>query len=123
VGIVHGLEDYKINPFEYGFLTTSSHYTSGSFRLYIPKLMPLMSLGQPSITNWIFNNNIFLNDADCKPTTGQKITTQNFITVGRHHNRDFGFKSDKYGYIGSGTRFVVHVMDENIRDMRISDVI
>jgi hypothetical protein len=123
MSILKGLDDFSINCFEYGFLVQDANTGSDEFKLYIPKLMPSFSRNDPAKVNWAFNNNIFLNDAKCKPRTSTRIQTQNYVSVKRHFNRVFNARADDDGNIKEGTRFIIHIMDENIRDMRISDVV
>lgn len=123
MSIVQALEEYHINPFEYAFLSERSHKDNDSFKFYIPKLMPYFPFSSPKHTNWVFNNNIFLNDDACKPRTSTQVQAQNYVTVGRHFNRSFGARADYENRIAANTRFIIQIMDGNIRDMRVSDVV
>jgi hypothetical protein len=123
MSILKGLDDFSVDCFEYGFLVQDTDTGSGEFNLYIPKLMPSFSRNDPTKVNWTFNNNIFLNDAKCKPRTSTRIQTQNYVSVNRHFNRNFNARANNDGIIKKGTRFIIQIMDENIRDMRISDVV
>lgn len=123
MSLVKGLEDYGIKPFEYAFLTEATSKDAETFRLYLPKLMPMFPCDTPVFNNWLFNNNVFLNDDVCKPRSISTIKTQNFITVPRHLSRDFSPRADGSGNLPKDSKFIVQVMDENIRDIRVSDIV
>jgi hypothetical protein len=123
MGLIDCLEEHEIEPFEYGHLVEDTWHGADSFKLYIPKLYVQHGRGKPLQNRYVFNNNIFLNDAACKPTAGKNITRQNYITVKRHLNRNFAVRADNRGILKAGQKFIIHVMDRNIRDMRITDII
>ena len=50
-----------------------------TFRVFIPKVQPLMSFGSPSSVSVALNRNCFCNAANCKPSISTSITTSNFI--------------------------------------------
>lgn len=118
-----GIEDFSVNYFEYGFLTEDTDADAEAFKLYIPKLMPTYPRTEPSEINWAFNNVIFINDVDCLPRSSSRITTQNYVTVPRYASRNFSARADENGKIPKGTRFIVQIMDNNLRDMHISDMV
>ena len=55
--------------------------SSGSLRVYIPSLMPLIAMGIPKITPVSLNTTCFCNASDCKPAVANKIDTQNYVTA------------------------------------------
>jgi hypothetical protein len=122
MSLIEGLEEYDVNMFEYGHLTTKTPHNAHSFKLYIPKIMATFGMGSPKSNNKTFNNKIFLNDNACKPVTAKSVTVQNYITVERHLDRDFSMRADSAGYLHSGQKFIVHMMDKNIRDHHISHI-
>lgn len=115
------LEDLNIGQFEYAFLSNDTSYSSSSFNMYIPKLMPLIAQGEPKSTNETIDNNIFVNASDCKPTTSGTVQTQNYVKVKAFSNLDLQFKGDINGIIHKGARFMLLVMDKNIGDMYVTD--
>lgn len=122
--LTKGLEDYQVEPFEYAHLVETAHMDDRTFKFHIPKLMAGITKGSPQKVPMTFNNNLFLNAADCKPATSNKVTTQNYVTVRRHNSRNFVAGTENGGeYIKSGTKFIIHTMYGNIKDMRVSDVI
>lgn len=122
MSIINALENYSINPFEYAHLIEDTDVNATSFKVYIPKLMALFPKKPAANINGLFNNNIFVNDSDCRPTTSQRVITQNFVTLMKYTERNFHHVSVD-GIIPAGTRMIIHIMDENIRDMRIHDAI
>jgi len=119
--IMDCLEEYDINQMEYCFLIGNHSHGSGSFKMNVPKIMPLIGKGNPSTNNVVFNSNIFLNDEECKPSPTNSVTTQNWITIPRFANTDLQFKADINGIIHSGARFICCFMDRNIRAVYITD--
>lgn len=115
------LNEYSINSHEYGFITEKTHYTSGNYPMYIPKLMPLIGIDKPKQINNIINNNIFINDKECKPVTSTSLTTQNYITPKKFQQADFRFKADIDGYIHQGVKFICLIMDNNPKDIYITN--
>jgi hypothetical protein len=115
MAFIDALEEYGIDEMEYGILIEDSNSEGETFRLYIPKLMTFFR-NESQHQKWVFNNNIFLNDNECKPETNNHVNTQNFVTVRKYPLQHY---PDADGIIRSGRRFIVHVMNKNIRDMRI----
>ena len=115
-----GLEEVKLNPFEYCFLTTDTPHSASSFQVHIPKVMPQIGASDKK-TKTAINNNIFANASDCRPQSASTITTQGFLTIGRFRNTDLEFKADITGIIRKGAKFIAVVMDSNIRDMYVTD--
>lgn len=122
MSIINCLEDYDINILEYAHLTVNTHKDSPTFKLYVPKVMTF-GMGDPKTTNFVFNNNIFINDPECKPAAATSVTTQNFLTIGRHIEREFKPRADGNNILHKGNKFILRVMDKNIRDMTITDIV
>ena len=107
----------QINPIEYCYTTKSQHYTSSTFQVRIPKLMPLML---PASTK-IFNKNILINDKQCKPNIKNSVKTQSYITVKRSPNCSLEHKADASGMVPAGTAVSCTCMNGNIKDMILTD--
>lgn len=120
---IDGYEELELESFEYCFLTTKTHHSSGSFDMHIPKLMPLIPRAEKNTTTFPINNTMFVNDAACKPQAAKSVATQNFLTVPRFQNTDFLFKADKLGYIHFGARFLGSFINKNYRDRHLTDSI
>lgn len=50
-----------------------------TFRVFIPKIQPLMSFGSPSSVSVALNRNCFCNASNCKPSISTTVVTSNFI--------------------------------------------
>lgn len=60
--------------------------SSGDLKVYIPSLMPLISMGRATITPVSLNKSCYCNAADCKPSVASQLSTQNFVTaLAPHH--------------------------------------
>ena len=55
--------------------------SSGSLKVYIPELMPSISMGKPKTTPVSLNKTCYANANDCKPSVSSKINTQNYVTA------------------------------------------
>lgn len=123
MNMLNGLEEYELNMFEYAHLCEPSHANNSTYKVYIPKVMATFPFGSPQQQRWIFNNNVFVNDDNCKPSVGKEVTTQNYVTTGRLFDRNFWHRADRNGIMGKGTKFILQIMDGNIRDRRIADIV
>ena len=116
-----GFQVYGVDEMEYGFLTVKTKHSSGSFKLHVPKLMTF-ARSAPKTETKVFNNNIFVNDTKCKPASDKKIVTQNFLTVKRFFDCDFKNGVDKFDNLAEGRRFVLQLMNRNIKDMYVHKI-
>ena len=79
----------------------------GDLKVYVPALMPNISMGVSKITPVSLNKACFANATDCKPSVSSKLSTQNFITAKESFN---SYKHPYYRY-GSSIRVVVKDAD------------
>jgi len=115
----NGLESLGVKSDEYCFLLEESNQYNKSFKVNIPKFMPMFSIDDtPKTNNIIFDNNIFLNDETCKPIVNKSIVTQNYISLERFRNTNFRFHPSK---IHKKTRFICKIVNMNLRNMGITD--
>lgn len=114
------LSENIIKQFEYCFLVEDTYHNDSQFKVNIPKVMPLINLNEPkeAITN--IGNNIFINDNNYKINNSNQIKTQNYLTIPRFKNTDFRDKSYE-GTLKKGDKFICCFMNENIRDVHLTD--
>ena len=55
--------------------------SSGSLKVYIPAIMPQITMGSPKITPVSLNQSCFINSDDCKPSISSMLNTQNYVTA------------------------------------------
>lgn len=81
--------------------------SEGSLRVYIPSLMPLITMGNPRVTPVSLNKSCYCNSNDCKPAISSKLDTQNYVTARASYNEY------KYGcyWFGSGLRVISKTPD------------
>lgn len=61
--------------------TQSPVNPGSSMPIYIPKLMPYITKGNPRVQSVVTNGNmIFVNDITCKPNAPMVVRTQNYIS-------------------------------------------
>ena len=66
-----------------GYYVNSNPYgtSDGSLKVYLPELMPMISMGNPRSTPSSLNSSCYCNASDCKPSVSSSINTQNFVTA------------------------------------------
>ena len=115
----NALEKLQIKSSEYCFLLEDSDQYNKKFKVNIPKLMPGLSKDDnPKNINVTFDNNIFLNDIKCKPSTVNSINKQNYISLPRFRNTNFRFHPS---IIHKKTRFICKIVNGDLRNMGITD--
>lgn len=90
------------------FADPTAATTAGSFRMYVPKLMPLISNALPKQVPVTLNKAIFINDPSCTPAPGTTVTTQNYITIQRTLRGSF-----KIEKISRGQSIVLECRNKN----------
>jgi len=117
--MINSLENLGVRSDEYCFLLEESDQYNKSFKVNIPKFMPMFSIDEtPKTSNNVFDNNIFINDTSCKPIANNAIITQNYISLERFRNTNFRFHPSK---IQKKTRFICKIVNGNLRNMGITD--
>lgn len=89
--------------------------SSGRLPLYIPKLMPYISMGRPKTTRVPINKGCYCNASECKPNVGNSLTAQNYIMVGPQDNRSYSLP---YFYYGDTIQVEVH--NKNVDQLYLS---
>lgn len=117
---IKNLSLLSLDSIEYCYLVSKQHYTNRYFTVRVPKLTPMLS-GSKSTSKVSFNNSILANDSKCKPSLGNQLSTQNFITIRRASTCDLEHLADINGYIADGTRLRCMCCDRNPKDMLIID--
>ena len=74
---------YSLSEYILAKYVHSSPYGSsaGNLKVYIPSLMPLITMGTPTITPVSLNKACYCNANDCNPSIGSNLNTQNFVTA------------------------------------------
>ena len=73
------LTSWKLGTTEIG---KSCGSNSGSkFRVYIAKILPLISFGSPSAKSVTLNKGCFCNANACKPSISSNVSTRNYIEI------------------------------------------
>jgi len=117
--MIKSLENLGVKADEYCFLLEESDQYNKSFKVNIPKFMPMFSIDEiPKSNNIVFDTNIFSNDDSCKPIVNKSILTQNYVSLERFRNTNFRFHPSN---IHKKTRFICKIVDGNLRNMGITD--
>lgn len=111
------IPNIAIQQVEYGILVEPTHYSSKTFKIKLPKLMPILIAEQKII----YNRNVIINDTACKPTVGNSVKAQTYITVKRSTSCNLRDKANIAGIVPEGTTLTLTCMNGNIKDMIITD--
>ena len=117
-----GITELTLDTNEYCYTVSPQSYTNESFKIRIPKYMSLMSSNSDTCRIY-FNKNIFINDKNCIPEPEGFIKCQNYLTVKRAPTCTLYSKADFNGIIPSNTAVKCTSMNNNIKDLYITDVI
>lgn len=90
----------------------------------VPKFMPKIKIGNPTLEKGAINRAMFCNAPDCKPKPSTVMEMQNFITLARHPSRQIylGSRINMSGNrIKKKTKLTLEVMHGDIRKLYITD--
>ena len=108
------VEKWNINTSEVGKLIGEYSYKSQTFKVYIAKLIPLISFGKAKSKNVVINKGCFLNASKCKPSMASQIKSVNYISIPRASNTSFPTK------MSHGAKVTVKIPNHNIDNMSIT---
>lgn len=83
------IKEWNLDNYEIAKTCEEVNTRSSSFKVYIPKLMPLINAGKPIQAKQFISPSIFANSDECKPAISTTITTQNFKTLQMADNENF----------------------------------
>lgn len=109
-------EKWNVNVSEIGKLVGDHTYKSQTFKMYIAKLIPLVTFGKAKSKNVAINKGCFLNASTCKPSMSSQVKSVNYILVPRASNGSFPMK------MKHGTKVTVNIPNSNIDNMSISSI-
>lgn len=120
------LKDFDIEREEIAFLLEPTMYNARSFKVRIPKLMPLIPYRVADIHE-VYNTNIFCNDKPCRPGVAKRVMLQTYINIPRLglSNLSTAGSWEDGNFVGImpvGTRFLCNVISKNIREIYINSV-
>lgn len=72
---------WELGTSEIGKAVGNYIYSSKTFKVYIPRILPLVKFGKAKIKTVSLNKNCFINSAKCKPSVASQIKTVNYITI------------------------------------------
>lgn len=118
----NNLKSYTVDPKEYCYNVNRPSIYPTSMQVHIPALMPNITRGLPkSVPELTVNSSMFANDKACRPKPRSVITTQNYVTITKWQNEHPAFpsKGDSTNKIIRYNRFIVDIMNGDIRNMHI----
>ena len=88
------------------------------WKLYVPKIMPLITKGDPKETTFSLRSSIFVNEASCKPVIQTSVKVRNYIKASRPANCSFKYPRKPYDM-----QVEVEVLHNNPDNLRITNTI
>lgn len=98
--------------------TTTSSTEAPEWKLYIPKIMPMITMGLPKETTVQLPASPFINDKGCKPVINSTIKSRNYLLASRPANCSFAYARKRHGI-----ELEVEVLHENLDNLRITNTI
>ncbi|MDD3172084.1 MAG: hypothetical protein PHF63_00190 [Herbinix sp.] len=120
---INAIKTFNIEATEYGYNLAYASYNASSFKVNIPKLMPLIPVAPPLVTPKMYNPKIFCNDISNMPVGGMVINTQNYLTINVNRNSDTYNRGGTDGGTGYMTRVNCRILNNNIRNIYITNVL
>ena len=88
------------------------------WKLFVPKIMPLITKGDPKETTFSMRPSIYINESSCKPVVQTSIKVRNYIKATRPANCSFRYPRKPYDM-----QVEVEVLHENPDNLRITNTI
>jgi hypothetical protein len=114
---IQNVTELKLDQNENCFTAINQHYNDTYYGIKVPKIMPMLL---PK-ANKVFNKNILINDASCKPSINGSVSTQEYITVRRSANCSLAHKANIYGIVSANTPVTCTCLNGNIKNLVLTD--
>lgn len=116
---------YTIDNKEYAYNVDKPSIYPSSMKTHVPSLMPYISRGIPRTSKTSINQNMFVNAGGCKVTPSSIVSTQNYVTITKWKNEhpSFPSKDDGTGKCVRYSKFLIDIMNGDIRNMHICNYI
>lgn len=95
---------------------TRSNSQAEEWKLYVPKIMPLIEMGLPKETGCQLSSTGFVNEKSCRPVIQSSIKERNYILARRPANCSFVQPSKWHGM-----KIEVEVLNHNPDNLRITN--
>ena len=95
---------------------TRSSSQAEEWKLYVPKIMPLIEMGLPKETNCQLSTTGFINEKSCRPIIQSSIKERNYLLARRPANCSFVQPSKWHGM-----KIEVEVLNQNPDNLRITN--
>lgn len=90
---------------------------SHTWKIYVPKIMPLIPMGTAKDSRVIIDSSILINARTCRPTINRIISSHNYILADKPGSVGFGGK-----YKDQGMEIEIEVLHDNVDNLRITNV-
>lgn len=95
---------------------TYSSTEAALWKLFVPKIMPLMEMGLPKETPVQLSDSLFINDKACKPSINSVIYQRNYLKATRPDNCSFAYELKFHTM-----KLEVEVLHVNLDNLRITN--
>jgi hypothetical protein len=120
---IGNLKSWSLNDTEIAYnlekdAKTTSSTEASEWKLYVPKIMPLITKDYPKETTVVLSSAMFANEKSCKPVVQKSIKERNYIVATRPDNCSFA-----HAYKTHDMKLEVEVLHENLDNLRITNTI
>lgn len=117
------IKGWSLNKTEIAYNLEKTASTRGDteaaeWKLFVPKLMPLITKGIPRETVEPLSSAMFLNAPDCKPTVQASVKSRNYVVASRPANCSFAYRHKTHDM-----QIEVEVLHNNPDNLRITNTI
>jgi hypothetical protein len=98
--------------------TTLTSTEAEEWKLYVPKIMPLMEKELPKENKLTLSSTMFVNEKSCKPVIQKQVKERNYLKASRPANCSFA-----YAYKKHDMQVEVEVLHSNLDNLRIANTI
>lgn len=115
------IKDWYLSDLEIAFNLEETPATRSSsqaeeWKLYVPKIMPLIEKGLPKELPLTLTDSMFINEKSCKPVVQKKIYYRNYLLATRPANCSFCFEFKLHDM-----KLEVEVLHINLDNLRITN--
>ena len=75
------LVSWKLGTTEIGKSCGYNNPSSRFFRVYVPKILPLIQFGTPTTKSVGLNRSCFCNSTSCKPSVSPNVISRNYLDI------------------------------------------
>lgn len=115
------IKEWYLSDLEIAFNLEETEATRSSseapeWKLYVPKIMPLIEKGLPKDLPLSLTDSMFINEQSCKPVVQKKIFYRNYLMAYRPDNCAFCYEFKKHDM-----KLEVEILHVNLDNLRVTN--